>query len=471
MVERFVKDFSNAVNQGNAAVFAGAGLSRNSGYVNWKELLRDIAKDIKLDIDKESDLISVAQYYKNEMGGRGRLNEEIMQRFTLKAKENRVMDILASLPIDTYWTTNYDHVIEDTLRQKQKKTVDVKISQENLALSLPNRDAVVYKFHGDVSEPSKAVLTKDDYELFGKTHKLFSTSLQGDLITKTFVFVGYGLSDPNLLHILSRIRILIGENLRTHYCLVRKINKKDYDTSDIYNYEKGKQELILKDLKRYGIQCVLIDEYEEIPVLFERIRRHYITNNVFIAGSCRNYGNWDPKTANKLLYNIGYKLIEKGYKISTGLIEGVGPQLVNGALNAINYYNLNLEKSLSIKTLPLIDGSDEHMNIEAKKMFQNNMIAKVGIVVFLFGNQYYDNELLDSKGVWHDYERALELNKYIIPIYTTGFSSKSILEDMEVNIERHQYITPFLSKLKNVKEPEELSDLIIRIISHIRGMN
>ena len=68
-INDFISEYAKAISSSTAAVFAGAGLSCDSGFVNWKDLLRDIAQSIGLDIDKETDLISVAQYYKNEDGG------------------------------------------------------------------------------------------------------------------------------------------------------------------------------------------------------------------------------------------------------------------------------------------------------------------------------------------------------------------------------------------------------------------
>lgn len=185
-IDRFIRVYGVAINQGNAAVFGGAGLSRTSGYVNWKELLRDFASDIRLDIDKETDLISVAQYYKNEMGGnRSGLNQEILNQFTKNVKENNTLSVLSELPISTYWTTNYDHLIEDTLEKKAQGKVDCKRNQDSLTVNKPNSDIIVYKIHGDIDEPNKAIITKDDYEMFEKTHKLFTTALQADLISKT----------------------------------------------------------------------------------------------------------------------------------------------------------------------------------------------------------------------------------------------------------------------------------------------
>ena len=47
--QEFVREYARAVSQGYAAVFAGAGLSRGSGYTNWKELVRPLANALIFD--------------------------------------------------------------------------------------------------------------------------------------------------------------------------------------------------------------------------------------------------------------------------------------------------------------------------------------------------------------------------------------------------------------------------------------
>ena len=92
-------------------IFAGgAGLSHESGYVDWKVLLREIANDLKLDINRETDLIAIAQYHLNEKRSRGRINQTIVDELAGSAKATRNHGILARLPIPTAWTTNYDQV-------------------------------------------------------------------------------------------------------------------------------------------------------------------------------------------------------------------------------------------------------------------------------------------------------------------------------------------------------------------------
>ena len=75
----FIKNYLSALNNGDAAIFAGAGLSAPSGCVNWKQLLREIAEELELDIEKESDLVAIAQYYYNKNGcNRTKLNDIIL---------------------------------------------------------------------------------------------------------------------------------------------------------------------------------------------------------------------------------------------------------------------------------------------------------------------------------------------------------------------------------------------------------
>ena len=151
MIDSFIETYVQALHDQNAAIFAGAGFSIPAGMVDWKGLLKDIARDIGLDVKKEADLVSVAQFHLNERGGRHRINQALIHEFAKRSRLTENHRILASLPIRTYWTTNYDNLLEESLK-KAGKTPDVKMTVENLATTMPRRDAVVYKMHGDVSQ-------------------------------------------------------------------------------------------------------------------------------------------------------------------------------------------------------------------------------------------------------------------------------------------------------------------------------
>lgn len=238
-INELIRNYSKAVIGGYAAVFAGAGLSSGSGYVDWKDLLREFAKDIGLDIEKENDLITAAQFYRNEHANRASINQTLMEAFTVENKENENIKILARMPINTYWTTNYDQLLENEFRNNNRK-IDIKVDINQLATTLPDRDAVLYKMHGDVNHPADAVLTKDDYESYDIKRSLFRTALQSDLISKTFLFVGFSFEDPNLDYILSKIHNLMGENERDHYCFFKRVKREDRKNEDEYSYNNPK---------------------------------------------------------------------------------------------------------------------------------------------------------------------------------------------------------------------------------------
>src|SRR3990170_2395711 len=118
-LNRFVDTYTKAIKENNAAIFAGAGLSMPTGFVNWKNLLREIAAELNLDIDKENDLIAIAQYHYNEKGNnRHKLNQLLIDEFTQGTSVTKNHKILAALPIQTYWTTNYDKLIEKAIEEE-----------------------------------------------------------------------------------------------------------------------------------------------------------------------------------------------------------------------------------------------------------------------------------------------------------------------------------------------------------------
>jgi len=422
---QFVDKYIKAINAENAAIFAGAGMSVSTGLVNWRELLREMAQELNLDVDKETDLIALAQYYENEKGSRGSINDQLIEQFTKDVKESINHQILASLPIRTYWTTNYDDLIEKTL-EKAGKITDVKRCPENLAISIPRRDAVIYKMHGDITMSHDAVLTKDDYESYNEKRQLFTTALQGDLVSKTFLFIGFSFEDPNLEYILSRIRILLGNHTPDHYCFFRTISEGSYKIHEEYLYDKIKQEHRIKDLKRYGIQALMIDDYNEITEVLQLIQTKLRRRNIFISGAAHEYGYLGKLGAENLIFNFSYKLAEKNYKIISGFGLGIGSSVINGTLaHVYTNHKGNLDDYLILRPFPQ-NISDNSKRKELWRKYRKTMLQEAGIAIFFFGNKLDNEELITSDGLIEEFEIAIELGLKVIPVGCTGYASKDI---------------------------------------------
>jgi len=431
-LETFLDAFQSAIDNQNAAVFVGAGLSKPSGFVDWKELLRDIAKELDLDVDIETDLIALAQYHENHSRGRGRINQTLIDEFTKDAAPTRNHELLAALPISTFWTTNYDRLIEEALIAAHKR-IDVKMSRENLAISIPKRDAVVYKMHGDVSRPDEAVLTKQDYETYNEKRQLFSMQLQGDLISKTFLFLGFSFTDPNIDYILGRIRALVGQNRRDHYCLMKRptkpaktSGKKGKAELARYNYESKKFEHRTEDLKVYGINTVALDDYGEITTILERLVRTTRRKNIFVSGSADDFAPLGQPRLDLLGRALGAGIIAKGYNLVTGIGLGVGGSVLVGAMDSLYAKPVShLDERTVLRPFP-----QEHPTHGSRddlwKRYRREMIGKAGFAVFLSGNKLVGGSVVTADGVEKEFDIAVEFGVTPIPIGATGHAARDL---------------------------------------------
>jgi len=469
--DEFIRDFSRAIIAGNAAVFAGAGLSRSSGFVDWRGLLREIADDLGLDVDKENDLVGIAQFHLNERRTRSRLNEKLIEEFTKDLIPNENHKILARLPLVSFWTTNYDTLIEDSIREAGR-VPDVKITQANLAQTRLRRDVVVYKMHGDISMPHEAVLTKDDYEKYESTHRLFVESLQGYLVSTTFLFIGFSFSDPNIDYILSRIRVLIGQNQRTHYCIMRrpKLLKKKGGLAD-YEYECRRLELKVNDLKRFGIHTILIDEYGEITDLLYGLSKEAHKRNVFVSGSARAYGLFGERRLNEFARNLGRELISHEYNLISGFGRGVGEKVVLGALEGVFQARKGEDSNrVIIRPFPRSKSSQESQDI-VNKRHREDLISQSGAVIFLCGNRDFKGSIINSNGVIEEFEIAKSLGRYPIPLGCTGYAAEQIWDEVAREIDNlfpMKGIKRNLKKLGNrYKSDQELIEAVFEILERV----
>lgn len=435
-VEKFVKDFSKEIKEENAAIFAGAGLSASAGFVNWQDLLRPLAEDIELDVEKEHDLVSLAQYHVNKHGGsKSDLNAAILENFSHNVNVTENHKILARLPIHTFWTTNYDSLIEDALKLAGKRP-DVKHCIKQLPATLPKRDAVVYKMHGDVNHAADAILSKSDYETYQTYHSPFITALAGDLVSKTFLFLGFSFSDPNLDYILSRIRIEHGENQRKHYCILKKEAPRDTDKEGDFEYRYIKQQLFINDLLRYNIRAVLIDEYSEITEILKRLDSTIKKNTIFISGAAHEYGEkWNEKDALNFVHDLSKDLILKEYRIVTGLGLGIGSAVVDGVLQAVYWkQKQTLKDQLIIRPFPQTE--------QAKvlwEQYRDDMLNYAGTAIFMFGNKI-DNEtggIISSNGMRQEFEIAKSKNINLIPLGFTGYMAEELWNEVNDSLEEY----------------------------------
>lgn len=420
LIKTFVKDYAKAIQDSNAAIFAGAGLSKSAGFVDWKNLLKEIAEDIGLIVEQEDDLISLAQYHVNEFK-RNKIDETILNEFTKNINLTENHNILARLPIKTYWTTNYDSLVEDAFKEAEKQ-LSIKIDPKSISQNMSNKDATLYKMHGDIKDIANTVITKDDYEGYDIKRKLFTTSLIGDLTTKTFLFIGYSFNDPNLTYILSRVHSLLGQSTRTHYCFMKE--------EDLKTYKYIKQNLIIKNLERYGVKTIIIKEYSDITLILKLIENQYRYKNIFISGSAHEYEKYTEKEILKFASDLSKSLITLDKNVVTGFGLGIGSNIISGALEEL--YSKDKEKienRLILRPFPH-NIQDPTKRKETFTKYREDMLSEVGIAIFLLGNKFdaTDGTVQLSGGVYEEFDIAVKNLAIPIPIGAFGYVSKKLWE-------------------------------------------
>jgi hypothetical protein len=420
-IESFINNYVKALKEKNAVVFIGAGMSVSQGFFDWKRLLKPIADKLGLDIEEEQhDLTSLAQFFVDDHGGiRGELDQIIVEEYgktTMSVSENH--RILARLPIQIYWTTNYDRLIEKALLE-QGKTPDIKKAQSDLTVNLPKRDAIIYKMHGDIETVSETVLTKHEYEDYNKKRELFSNAFKSDYVSRTFLFIGFSFTDPNLDYLISRIRTTLGQNIKPDYYFIKK---------ETITRTQRRQELRVNSLKKYGLNPLWINDYSEITSILKEIESRFLRTTILISGSADDYGSFGEKRAIELLHDLSKNLSHNSYKILTGFGWGVGSAVINGVLdNMESERNQNIDNYLIMRPFPQFETKGKNLT-ELWKEYRKKFIPLAGIAIFVFGNRKNKTTgvLEEATGVIDEFNIAYENGLLLIPIGATGYVSESL---------------------------------------------
>lgn len=472
----FIREYTRELHNKNAAVFAGAGLSMASGYVDWKGLLKEIIQDLHLDPDKEHDLVTIAQYHCNQAGGsKTRLTKAIFDHFAPTKIPTANHRVLASLPIYTYWTTNYDKLIEKSL-EAAKKVPDVKYTLKQLSVTRPGRDVSVYKMHGDVEHPADAIICKDDYESYPLTMSVFVSALRGDLVEKTFLFLGFSFTDPNIDYILSRVRVQYEKNQRHHYCIQKKITKSAAESDDEFKYRQIKQDYFVRDLKRFSIYTVLVDEYLQITTLLEKVAANYKRSSIFISGAAEDYGAWTRTDAESFLHNLSHHIIAKKNRIITGFGNGVGGVVINGALAFLNDAGKTIsDEDIMMRPFPQVATGTKTL-AEQWTEYRKAMIDYAGIALFVFGNKLDDkNNIVLSNGMKQEFDLCVQAGVRVLPIGTTGFMAAELWNEVWGNFTKYfpASTAGFKQEFEKLgdasKRPEDLLPVIQKLVENLKN--
>jgi hypothetical protein len=243
----------------------GAGMSLNATLPPpakmplWAELGKKFADELR-DYSPSSILDGISAY--EHEYDRARLIERLIEFLHLDtARPGTAHREFCTLPFDIVCTTNFDFLLEKAydIERQDKRTVHPVVDEDQLSINVGASGTLLLKLHGDTRHPKRLVATEADYDAFLTNYPLLATFLANLLITKTAVFIGYSLDDPDFRQIWQVVTTRLGKMRRTAYAIL--VGAKP---GDIARYERRGVKVVNLPGTRATYGTVLAEAFAEL---------------------------------------------------------------------------------------------------------------------------------------------------------------------------------------------------------------
>ena len=447
------EDFINAIiankQENGISAFVGAGLCSDAQMPDWLHLLQPCAEELGFSINENTDLFKFAQYYANSFGY-NRLRKLINKTLNTYQHDSTLVSSILNVGFKSIWTTNYDKIIENNIIKLNAYSNTIFDEKDLVNISWQNR-INIFKLNGDISNLNNIVITQNDIDNYQNNHALFLTFLKRELVTNTFIFIGYSFNDNIVLSALAEINQYLGESSNTHYTIMKNKHTEEF-------------KMFIEDLeKRYHIKTVLVEEYSEIPFLLDKLKKRILDNNVFISGSFEYLSSAEDAFAYSLCKSLGEQLIDSNYNIVTGFGRNIGYYISGVVTQKIINNNIgNIEERLIMRPFAHI------MTAEEDTQFRKLLINNANSTIYMFGQHIKNGQSENSRGTLEEYELAKSMNKIIIPIGVTGYSSREIFDDVKRNLIHYPYLEQYINVLEKEKDVNVISSCIVSILNRVK---
>jgi hypothetical protein len=269
-ISHFPKPVLDDLVNGKWLPVIGAGMSLNAVVPKGKKmpLWGDLGKALtdQLADYSPSSVLDGISAYQHEFD-RARLIEQLSEILLIRdAQPGLAHKEFCTIPFDIVCTTNFDFLLERQYDATPHYVYPV-VDEEQLSIGVGNAGTLLLKLHGDLRHPSRLVVTEADYDGFLANYPLLATYLANQLITKTAVFIGYSLEDPDFRQIWHVVSARLGRTRRKAYAIA--VNAR---AADVARYE------------RRGVKVINLPggkaKYGDVLAATFRELREYIRDNV-----------------------------------------------------------------------------------------------------------------------------------------------------------------------------------------------
>lgn len=307
--------------------------------------------------------------------------------------------------------------------------------------------------NGDISNPAGIVATQSDFEHYTDSHRIMLMFFKRELISSTFLFIGYSFTDHLVLECLSEIKRYLGDSFNYHYTIMRNDSKNPYFKH------------FVKDLEyRYHIRVLLVEDYKDITVILKELNERIRSKRVFISGAFSSLATEVEEFSHSLSRNLTAYLLDSDYRIINGIGRRFGTHLIGYANEFLAKQGVkDFEKYLIIK--PFV--GNKKSSAKDKKKTREKVIRQCGSAIFVFGEA--DGNSVDFRsGVLEEFEIACNQHKVVIPIAYPGMISEEIWKKVKCNITQYPYLEKSINLLTYEQSPEHISKQIVHILDSMQ---
>ena len=430
MLEQDIRFLAEELGKGKLVVFVGAGVSKNSGLPEWKELIKDYADYKGIDKFTSKQFLTIPEEVFERYGSL-KYYEIAEKRFSGKYFPNSIHRILDEMDLTYIITTNYDTLIEDQIKNLQIVSKD-----EDLPYTNSNR--MLIKMHGDFKNKN-IVLKKSDYDNYEKNFPLISTLIKGLFTTNTVLFIGYSYNDTNVQQIMNWIKDILKEETRKAFLVefTEEDEKEEQNDGHI-------NRIFLKLLNNNDDERLYDNKYDNKEEKFNNKYEKTLTK--FLSNIYNKKINVIGEESFEIYKNLNY-LTEYNWKklskYSEIYIDKDWKRILNIRLEFkdIGKYEEMLFKSRIKKVVQNIYGkekeilipfSEKEITSERKKQ-KENLEELIGIEE-KFLKTIHDYDYQNFQNLAEEYIKSNNINKYVIVygylFFKKIYEAKKIIESM-----------------------------------------
>lgn len=296
--QMYKEDLFKKVREEDVIPWVGAGFSKYAGYKLGGELKLSLYQDLnegeKSKIDYEQPLPEFIDDFIQVKGNRHEIIKKLKTEYHDKHPiDTSVHETLAKIPhIKDIITTNYDYLFEIAIPQTNV------VSKKEQIPFIKSEGINLFKLHGRLDDPDSIIISAND---LGKSKANIPRDfiwrlIEERVLTKTILFVGYNLEDPNVSWLFENI----------HYYL-EPFQKEIFLVGP--NFSKKKKQ----ELKEKGIKYIDDTGENLINELYVNIKNNIIKD--FETGLC------SPGTFFNFckIHDLSTQITERQIKAMSGL--------------------------------------------------------------------------------------------------------------------------------------------------------